>query len=52
MWFVQQIIGGWRQNAVFQGTLKECEKYMEDNNLYSQIGYGIVSEEDYKVDYL
>lgn len=52
MWFIQQTIGGWRQNAVFQGTIEECEKYYEDNHLHSQVGYSIISEEDYEVDYL
>ena len=31
-YFVQETIGGWKQNPCFQGTYKECEKYVRENN--------------------
>ena len=49
-YYVQETIGGWRQNAVFNGTLKECSRYLDEN--YHRGSYSIVSESDYKVDYL
>jgi hypothetical protein len=48
-YYVQETIGGWRQNAIFQGSKEECEKYLEScHNGH----YAIVAEEDYEVDYL
>lgn len=46
--YVQETIGGWRQNAIFSGTLEECEEYMKD--CYGN--FAIVHEDDYEVDYL
>lgn len=51
-YYVQETIGGWRQNAVFEGTLEECQNYYNSNHLYTQCGWSIVSEEEYEVDYL
>ena len=50
-YYIQEIIGGWRQNAVFSGTLEECEEYFESNHCYRG-SYSIVPEEEYGVDYL
>ena len=47
-YYVQETIGGWRQNAIFDGTLNECEEYMKD--CYGN--FSIVHEDDYEVDYL
>ena len=46
---VATIIGGWKQNMIFVGTLEECEEYIETctGNEF------IVSEADYyEPDYL
>ena len=53
-YYVAATIGGWLQNAVFSGTLEECQKYMENN---PSLGYGtdttsIIHQDDYEVDYL
>lgn len=32
IFFVQEIIGGWKQNPCFQGTLEECERFVSENN--------------------
>ena len=50
-YYIQETIGGWRQRAIFQGTLKECEEYYEDNHLHNG-NYRIVSEDEYEEDYL
>lgn len=48
--YIQEIIGGWRQNAIFEGTYKECQEYLAE---WCHNGnYNIVSNEDYEVDYL
>ena len=49
-YLVQETIGGWRQNATFQGTLQECYEYLENN--YNNGSFSIVPEWDYEVDYL
>lgn len=50
IYYVQETIGGWRQNAVFQGTYNECEKYIAE---WCHNGcFNIVSEDDYEVDYI
>ena len=46
--YVQEKIGGWRQNAVFSGTYEECREYDISHNGQ----YAIVSDDDYEVDYL
>lgn len=47
-YYVQEVIGGWKQNAIFQGTFEECLKFMS-----SCFGnYSIVSDHEYEVDYL
>lgn len=51
-YYVQQTIGGWRQNATYCGTLEECEAYAEKRHLNAQTGWAIVSEYNYRVDYL
>jgi len=48
--FVQETIGGWRQNAVFEGTIEECQKFVAER--CTNGSYTIVHEDDYKVDYL
>jgi len=50
-YYVQEKIGGWRQNAIFNGTLQECEAYMSDHHC-SNGNWSIVCEDDYEVDYL
>ena len=32
IFFVQEIIGGWKQTPCFQGTLEECENFVSENN--------------------
>lgn len=32
LYFVQEIIGGWKQTPCFQGTLEACEDYVNENN--------------------
>lgn len=50
-YYVQETIGGWRQNAVFNGSYEQCMEYFDSNNcIYGN--YDIVSEENYEVDYL
>ncbi len=49
-YYVQEVIGGWKQNAIFSGTLKECNRYLDEN--YHRGSYSIVSELNYEVDYL
>lgn len=52
-YYVQETIGGWRQNAAFDGTLAQCNEYWRDMHLdQSNSSWDIVSEEDYEVDYL
>jgi NDP-sugar pyrophosphorylase family protein len=52
-YYVQETIGGWRQPAIFKGTLEECQKYYRDYYCgYGNSIYHIVHEEDYEVDYL
>ena len=49
-YYVQEVIGGWKQNAVFSGTLEECNKHLD---VWCHSGsYSIVPEWDYEVDYL
>ena len=50
MYYVQEIIGGWKQNAIFQGTYEECQEYMAER--CHNGSYSIVPEWDYGVDYL
>lgn len=50
VYHVQETIGGWRQNAVFTGTYKECEEYM--SNYCHNGSYAIVCDDDYEIDYL
>ena len=45
---VQETIGGWRQNAIFEGTLDECQSYISNCNG----NFSIESEDSYEVDYL
>lgn len=53
IFYVQETIGGWRQNPIFEGSYEECKRYMEENFLYQrQTAYNIVSEEELEVDYL
>lgn len=49
-YYVQEIIGGWRQVAVFEGTFEECMDYKNERCFSGS--WDIVSELDYKVDYL
>lgn len=49
-WYVQETIGGWRQNAIFSGTEEECRKYLEDDTSNNAIR--LVHESEYEVDYL
>ena len=49
-YFVQETIGGWRQNATFSGTLEECQEFMAENCHNGSLA--IVPEQDYEVDYL
>lgn len=49
-YYVQETIGGWRQNAIFCGTHEECEAYYDEN--CSNGNYSIVHEDEYEVDYL
>ena len=32
MFFVQEVIGGWKQSPCFQGTQEECERFVRENN--------------------
>lgn len=47
-YFVQEIIGGWSQVAVFSGSYAECMAYIVGLNG----SYYIVHESEYNVDYL
>lgn len=52
-YYVQETVGGWRQNAAFDGTLAQCKEYWRDMHLDQSNGsWNIVSEDDYEVDYL
>lgn len=51
-YYIQETIGGWKQNAIFSGTLQECENYFDSNPILYNGNYSIVSEKEYKVDYL
>lgn len=48
LFHVQETIGGWRQNSIFEGTYQECQKFMDSCFGY----YHIVSDNEYVVDYL
>lgn len=50
--YVQQTLGGWKQNAIFSGTEEECQEYFDTANLATQIGWAIIPERYYEVDYL
>ncbi len=50
MYYVQEKIGGWKQNAVFGGTFEECEEYYDE--CCHNGSFAIVPEQDYEVDYL
>ena len=50
LYYVQETIGGWRQNAAFIGTYEECQDYL--NTWCTNGAWSIVSEKDYEVDYL
>lgn len=52
LYYVQETIGGWRQNAMFSGTKAECERYYEENPILAKKTIDIVHEYEYKVDYL
>ena len=48
LFHVQEIVGGWRQVSIFEGTYQECQKFMK-----SCFGsFYIVSDDEYVVDYL
>lgn len=47
--YVQETIGGWRQNAAVVGTYEECAAWLEGQHGGS---WAIVPEEEYEVDYL
>ena len=49
-YYVQETIGGWRQNAIFCGSKEECKKYLNEN--YHNGSFNIVADCDYEVDYL
>ena len=50
LFFVQETVGGWRQNAMFSGTLDECRVFMAEN--CHNGSFQVVAESDYEVDYL
>jgi hypothetical protein len=50
IYHIQQTIGGWKQNPMFSGTLKECQDWLEDNQ--QKLATDIVADEDLVVDYL
>ena len=50
--YIQETIGGWRQNAIFSGTFQECKDYFENNPILYYGNYSIVSENEYEVDYI
>ena len=48
--YIQEIIGGWKQTAVFGGSYEECMDYYEKR--ITNGNYSIVHEDEYMVDYL
>ena len=50
IYFVQETIGGWKQNAVFNGTFEECQEYVTER--CHNGSFNIVADCDYTVDYL
>lgn len=52
IYYIQETIGGWRQNAVFQGTYEECQEYWDENPMLYYGNYSIVNISEYEVDYL
>jgi hypothetical protein len=51
MYYVQEIIGGWRQGYMFRGTYNQCRNYMA-RLTDTRACYNLVSEFEYEVDYL
>lgn len=52
-YFVQETIGGWKQNAIYSGTYDECLYFEQEHNLNSGTSsFAIVHESEYVVDYL
>lgn len=49
-YYIQETIGGWRQNAIYSGSLKDCEKFIKENSLNGS--FSIVDENEYEVDYI
>lgn len=49
-WYVQETIGGWRQNPVFSGTYDECVDYLNSTSINGAVS--IVPESEMEVDYL
>ena len=49
-WYVQETIGGWRQNPVFSGTYDECVDYLNSTSINGAVSIVPVSEME--VDYL
>ena len=48
IFFLQEIISGWKLPAVYSGTYNECKDYM--NRSLSEGNYQIVPEEQYSID--
>lgn len=52
LYHVQETLGGWKQEAVFSGSLSDCQDYYEKNHLDMQSGWAIVADTMYEVDCL
>jgi hypothetical protein len=49
IYYAQETIGGWRQNAAYCGTYEQCQEWIADQNGGS---WAIVPEDEYEVDYI
>lgn len=49
-YYVQEVIGGWRQNTAYEGTLEGCREFMRERCHGGS--WAVVPAEDYAVDYL
>lgn len=51
--YIQETIGGWKQNAIYEGTYNQCATYFMEHNLnYGNAIFDIVHESEYVVDYI
>lgn len=53
VYYVQETINGWNQEAAFKGSFEKCGEWMDKHNIpHGTDNWNIVHEDEYGVDYL